>query len=343
MKGWLYPDNLLMLAVFQNGGFSLPYSIDFSTLADGALPSVFLNSGWSVSSGKAVNNPTPGAEMLADPGLEGTYISGMCEALTRGGTPNLTESADVHGGSKAQQFLADQNGEAVDYVFPTQADTVWWLASLWAKRAAGTRGNDRTHFVNSNLTYIDQVAVTSPTYVQVSRTLEGKAPRIGVWTQDPTTWDTIIVDDFSAKILPFTELAALLPPSQSDAIVKVNGTQAADLCGAFGVIARADARSNPRNYILLAVMVNNVGNRIAALFKCVNGTYSKVDDQFISYGPDKTLELRLSGTTAKVYFNNVQVGTDKTIDEATINNNTIHGMFSTDGGNSLNSFFALTN
>jgi len=102
---------------FSDNAIALPLEFDFTAMSDGFLPSVFTGTTWAISTGKAINTPTLGAELLTDPGLEGTYTAGKANALTKTGLPTLTESADAHGGSKAQEFT----GAAI-------TNAVYWAA-----------------------------------------------------------------------------------------------------------------------------------------------------------------------------------------------------------------------
>ena len=95
---------------------------------------------WSISGSKLYNTPTLGTEVCSDPGLEATYTSGKCDTLTKGGTPTLAESADVHGGSKAQSFVADAQLENVRLAMTGLTAGTWYSMSQWSKRSAGTKG-----------------------------------------------------------------------------------------------------------------------------------------------------------------------------------------------------------
>jgi lysophospholipase L1-like esterase len=69
--------------------------------------------------------------------------------------------------------------------------------------------------------------------------------------------------------------------------------------------------------------------------------YSLVVGDWIAYTAGSLLEIRCDGTDIELWYKNAQVGATQTVDQATINSNKYHGMFSTDGGNSLDSFFSV--
>src|SRR3990167_3969201 len=85
---------------------------------------------WTIASNAAVNTPTQGAEMFTDPGLEGNYTAGLNDNLTKIGSPIVSQSADVHGGSKAQEFTGVAANDRIQ-----QAQTLivgtWYRASCW--------------------------------------------------------------------------------------------------------------------------------------------------------------------------------------------------------------------
>jgi len=63
------------LPVLMGGGFRVPYTIDFTALPDGALPSGLTGATWAISSGAAINTPTLGDEIILDGDIE-TAIAG---------------------------------------------------------------------------------------------------------------------------------------------------------------------------------------------------------------------------------------------------------------------------
>jgi hypothetical protein len=75
------------------------------------------------------------------------------------------------------------------------------------------------------------------------------------------------------------------------------------------------------------------------LDQCVDGTYTNLISQTVSYVAGATLQAVKVGQTVQLFYNDTQIGTDQTID-AGIATNTIHGMFGTYGGNKLDRFFA---
>ena len=74
---------------------------------------------------------------------------------------------------------------------------------------------------------------------------------------------------------------------------------------------------------------------IAQLVRCVAGVYTDIISASVTYAAGATLRVIKDGTSYSLYYNNIQVGTTQTISDAGIVDNTIHGLFSTYSGNTL--------
>ena len=72
--------------------------------------------------------------------------------------------------------------------------------------------------------------------------------------------------------------------------------------------------------------------------KCVNGTWTNIITEVVGYVENAELRVIKDGTTYRVYYNNALIGTSQTIADASIINNTRHGLFSTDASNTLDNF-----
>jgi hypothetical protein len=113
-------------------------------------------------------------------------------------------------------------------------------------------------------------------------------------------------------------------------------------------VARANATSNPSSYLIayyavapanlftyvcLDKVVNNVRTNLIA-------TWSNSLTEGAGNAPQSTewLEIRCSGTTVQLFHNDIQVGTNQTVSDASIKDNTAYGLFNT-GGSTTNLFF----
>lgn len=343
-----YMHSKRLLTVLGQGGVRLPYTFDPSGMSDGALPGAFSSKGgWTISSGHGVCSPTLGVELLTDGGLEGTYTGGLCAALSKTGTPTVAESADVHGGSKAQSFLADADGETLIFPFLTPEANTWYLATGWGK-STGTNAN-KTMYLNQiggkPLNNCYPRAWTSASYIQRKVAQFSNSTNAlyfyAVAQNTGSDFETVIIDDFSLKKITTSTMFAMCK-ARADVTAKAKYTWDRD--GVCGVVARANASDNPSTY--LQAFYFNVSNAFAycVLWKCVSGVYTQLIADWTNAGgagsggiPASTewLEIRCSGTTVRLFHNNIQVGADQTVSDV---NGIYAGVFQS-GGSQLEIFF----
>lgn len=245
--------NQLLLNAIRVSGAVLPYSVDFTTLSDGALPPRFTGATWSISSGKAINTPSLGAELLTDPGLEANYTAGKCDTLTKGGSPTLAESADVHGGSKAQQFTAAAFNDRLNWPTVAGIAGAWYLYSVWSKRTAGTSRTGSNFFQTGALPAAAAGNdITTASYTQQKLSFISTTTNLMFCypTQEAGSsgFSTVIADDGSLKRLTYADVFALINAQASDIVVKVKPSTIAD--GSIsGVIARASSVSDRKSVV----------------------------------------------------------------------------------------------
>jgi hypothetical protein len=321
------------------GGGEIGYTIDFSTLPNGSLPGALPGATWSVVSGRAYNSPSLGTETLTDGGLEANYTGGRCDTLTSmAGSPTLVQSADAHGGSKAQQFTAAASGDSIGWSDVAGGATVgyWYLLSLWTKRAAGTAGTCGLQLSQGG-GFVYKTPITSAAYSQLfitGRNISGASLTNAIVEAHPVAHDTVIFDDGSFRPITLSSAMSLYESGANYGDVHGMFSQVANThCG---VVMCADSRSDPK-YFLLAT---HDGTSIA-LSKCVNGTYTDlISPTGAAYGADRDIAIhRVFGTnTFQLFYNGVQVGTDQTVADAGIVGNTLHGLFSIGPENGCSKF-----
>lgn len=314
-------------------GWGIPYFIDFTILGNGALPSPWETAAtWSIASGVALNTPVPVTEKLTDPGLEANYTAGKCDTLTKAGLPTLAQSADVHGGTKAQQFTAVAVANSLRWAAAAGVNRQWYRYSIWGKRTAGASGTAGLVVFQANSYFR---AITAAAYTQsIITDVSMGTGNIFVYAARETGasgFDTLIVDDGSKMLLTFSELYDLLPATEADVIIKA-AWSAAD--GAKnGIVARYVDTSN----FILAVMYADGVNVNFELWECFGGTYTRlIDMTSVTYVAGAYLELRLNGAAVSMWYNNTQVSTNKTASNTT---GTQHGLFGTGGASSVQRFF----
>ena len=304
-------------------------SIDFSTLADGALPGQLTGATWAIVGGKAVNTPTVGAEMVTDGNMEAAGVTSWVSS----GSPTTKEKSTTqkHGGAQSLHIITAGNGVGARTSALTTSTNVWYRVSGWVYAVAGGKATFG-HSITANLS----LSSTAASWVQKTLTrweLAGgtRYARCLVDTAEG------YYDDVSFAPITRATMFAAANDSTADGIAKAGwiipeGVQA-------GVALNIDDTSNPQNFVLC--FVNRVESSGATIYlvKCVGGTLSEVYTGSITYGAGKVIELRKSGNTYKVYYDDVQIGADQTISDAGIVSNKKHALFSTDVGAQANGFF----
>lgn len=159
------------------------------------------------------------------------------------------------------------------------------------------------------------------TYFRVARTVGGAVD---------TTFDNV-----SVKQISFPTTLATADLGTSDVMLDTNITRTAGTQA--GIALNVDDESNPQNMVL--VYLDGVGNCVVD--KLVNGTWSTVASTAITYAADAQLRVVKDGTGYSVFYNGSLVGSTNTISDATVVDNTIHGLFSTYEGNSFSAVSAM--
>lgn len=315
--------------LFLRGGrtSALPLIIDFSTLPDGALPSPLLGATWLVASGVAKNTPTLSAEKLSNPGFESwttsTNAANWTESVAGTSTINQ-ETSVIHGGANAARMDIDASNSVCELSQAPASQSLGdiLITSGWAKSSVAAKSFEVR---NNNQSLEGRTITPGTSYVEFVHTsalisLSSTTRLISV----AGTSASLYFDDISTKVPTRSTLMATFDSGNNNAIIKADWTSR---MGALtGIVRNLDSASNPQNFVL-AVM-NASGSII--LFKWVAGTPTRVATLAAAYVAGATLEVRKSGNTFSVYYNGAQAGTDQTISDAGIVNNTIHGLFSTD-------------
>ena len=284
---------------------------------------------WSVAGGKLVNTPGLGAELVTDPGLEGNYTAGLNDNLTKGGAPTVAQSGDVHGGAKAQQYVSTAQYDNVRQQVTYDASS-WYQMSVWGKRTVGAADDvyAQWYIPGSSTIAGYHTGAAYAQILEIERTAAGGAEWILLAkTSTAGASDTVIVDDFSVKKLTLNTLfltASLSTANvyaQADLVVTA-GTQA-------GLVIALDSAASPANFMIAYHDGTN-----CKLDKNVAGTYTNVVSAAAAYSANAPIVVTKDGTAVRLYYNNALVGSG-TVSDAGIVDNTIHGLFSTYSGNTI--------
>lgn len=336
----------------RSRGGLLPYTLDFTTLPDGALPELFTNYTWAILAGRAVNAPTLVANELTNPGLEGTYTAGLSPNLTKNGTPTVAEDTITpHGGTSAQSVApAAVNDNVVWPIVVGVADT-WYQISVWGKRTAGSGTGTLLNAFQTGM-LPDSVSAIRTAHLNATYTLLKSAfysattNNIFVYPayEVSAAGNTAIVDDGTLQKITRSSMYALANFGITDGVWKIKPDAFVDHTE-VAIVIRADGATDPANCIYAVIMSDGrfpTTNGYVYLMKKVGSTTSVVlSVQAITLVADAWFEVRASGTTISVWYNGAQVSTDQTVSDAALNtgSNTYAGIFSA-GGNPLKSFFA---
>lgn len=335
--------HMITLGILGDGasGPTFPLTLDFSTL--GSLPSYLVGSDtFSISPGVGVvNTPEFGTELLADPGLEGNYTGGVNDSLLESGGAPSEISSGVHGGSKAQGWVAGAGGYLLS--IKTAAAQQWYKLSGWYKRTAGSGAVYATLYqtmqlYSRNLSSASYVQLGTVIYADAVANLFAQHAGVGSGT------DTIVMDDISLKQLTKTSLVKLVNGA-AGYTVKIKATW--DSNNIIAVVSHSDGTLD--NCLIAYYIVASAVYTFVVLDQIVAGVRTNLVASWSNHPgaggggtptSDQWLEIRYTDTNKVTLFHNdIAVGTEQSI-PAELQANTYYGIMDTGGGNSVNRFFA---
>lgn len=322
--------------IFGGGRALLPFTDDFSGASLGAR---WTGATWSISSGSAINTPTTtGSDLVTDGDMEAVGVAAWDDVAT---PTTKDKSGDrAHGGAQSLRIIGDAVGDGASQS-ATLAANKWYSVTSWSYGAGSPRstvsanldgGGDLTLKINTSASW-----QLSDAHVRLNLT---EAARVMVkYTQRDAGALTCYLDDVTCKEVAVAQLVATVETGAADVTVQVGYTaDSTVLRNLAGVVLNANSATAPTNFVIGIVMNNGAGANRGQLYKCVNGSYSLVLNSAITYSAGAVIKVVKSGTTYTLFYNGAQIGSPTTINEATINNNTLHGMISTVPGNLLDGF-----
>lgn len=297
------------IAIDNKGNIVFPYIVDPSIYADGTLPSKFVGTAYSISSGKIISVPSLGNELVTSgdfstPGSwnqTGGWVIG-------GGVATATTANTIY------QACLSNNFVVVSFDITRIAGGLICAIGSTGYSGGLTRSLTGTHYScgirggDTGLYFVGNGSFTGT------------------------------LDNVSAKDLLMPSSATLINTNRTLVDVSANWTMPNPGAGS-GVVASADATMQN------AVFARHDGGTHIILTKIVNGTFTMLQDIFgVTYAAGASVRIKhLNQDTYQVFYNDVQRGTDQTISDASIINNTRFGLFNCFGGNqcTLVSFLAL--
>lgn len=316
----------------------VPFSADFSTYSDGAFPSPWEGSvTFVISSGVAVNTPSLGSETLADPGLEANYTAGVCDSYaSKQGSPTVAQSADTHGGSKAQEFTANAYNDALRMLATPSSWSLgdWAWAAAWAKRTvSGNTAQIELRSTNWSHRGVPLTEASYTKYFQSALTCTANSMSFYAPIQPGVgATDTYAIDDLSLKLITKADIfkgintGALTNFTATTNMIVERGFQG-------GLVLCADSITNPQNYV---IAFHNQAQ--ALLYKVVANQPTELVKDNAAYSDGRELKVIKAGNTFQLFYNSVQIGTDQTISDAAIQAGTYNGLFCTYTGFSFSTF-----
>jgi len=303
----------------------LPYTDNFDR-ANGVLGGKWSGTTWNITSNTARNVPaTYGIDDISNgnfetgnPPTDWTDIASTLAAVSDERTGGSgTKSLSVINAGAANGFAK----QVLDY-----PDGTWVRLRLWVRRVTG---NPFYGLYESDDTKINTTGASSTSWgfkTLVSR-LKGANCSVKLSVNSTILGDEARFDDVDVMPLTFSELCAFqkFPTSYVTATIDISGSS----FGQAGVAACWDSISNPQNGILAHVKGGDI-----TLEKCVNGVWSRVIWTAVTQVVGGTLKLEISSSSGnllcKIYYEDVQIGGNQTISDATIIGNTLHGLFADD-------------
>ena len=278
---------------------------------------------WSVSGGKGINTPTLGSELVTN----GNFSSwtgdnpNSWDVTENGTTAFVTERAANQGNSGSGTGAANFYRNAGD-TNPSIEQTILTIGKWYTVTLDRFSTSGYVSIADSSFGF------GSPHTVGKNKTLRATATRLQIFSQGNPADNTI--DNVSCKEIALSGLLSLHTLSTADVFSGIDltvttGTQA-------GVALNWDSSGSPAN----GVIAYHDGIN-AKLEKCVAGTWTSVISAAATYSANARLIVSKIGTAYRLYYNNALVGSG-TIADAGIVNNTLHGLFSTYEGNTVDNY-----
>jgi len=311
----------------------LPYSVDFSALGDGVLPSPWDGATWAIDTGQVKNTPVPGSDVWTNGNMEtGSPPTGYTAS-----NATLTADGDAHGGSQALKVVSTAGGgNAIQNV--TVIKDTWYVVDRWIKKLIGVADHLFTVGVFSALGAGIPYHVAPASYTEYISDILTSGTTVTNNLRSFNNADSILWDDITFKRLTWSELINVIDFGNANLNVKAYVHYSANR--PVGVVSNADSKTNPK-YMVFAIVAGRSGVYRGAMFAMLNGVCTQLIDEAITYADGEAPEIRK--TAADIYqlwYNGAQVGADKTVTDATLNAGTLYGLFSTGGGSRVDSFFA---
>jgi hypothetical protein len=277
--------------------------------------------------------PSLGSELVTNGDME------LDSNWSNVGTPTTNERSteQVNGGTYSRKVVTDTAYEGIlsDTFVPTIGQWGYFTggaypnttASLLVESAGGSVSSSTSH-AGGTWSQFHRVGRFIGPFTETIRLRPTAA--VGTW----------YFDEISVKPLILSSLFSSVSTSDNDVIADANITVVEQGVQA-GVALNLDSASSPtEGVVAYLTRTNATTGATVTLDKFTTATtWTNVQAATaVTYSAGATLRIIKSGTAYRVYYNNALVGAEKTISDATLIDNTIHGLFSTYSTNSFDNF-----
>jgi hypothetical protein len=293
------------------------------------LPSRFLGGGRL-----AAPVPALGAEKLTNGNFEtwasATDAGTWGESIAGASTVNR-EGTSVHGGTYAARIDFDATNNAYMSQASNLSNNEWCLVTSWMRTSAS--GKTMWVALGAATGKSRDPGTTWTQYVDVLRAAASN-PSLTLAKVSAAS-SSIYFDDVSLKAITLASMFSTRPYS-THVTVKAGATVVAGTRA--GVVANLDSATSPAN----AILASHDGTT-ARITKLVAGVYTELVSQAVAYVPGAYVEIRRAAGTNNfaLYYNGSAVGAAQTVNDATVIDNVLCGLFNTFSGNSLTGFSCI--
>jgi hypothetical protein len=314
---------------------------DSFTRADGALGSsetrgpdgqlatarVWSGSTWRTASGTAVNTP---ATLGENDVSNGDFESGdPPDGWTAVGSILSAANDERTGGSGTKSLSVVNAGAAMGYAEQVLdlPDGTWVRLDVWTKKVTGDFFFGLCEADNTKINTTGGTATSWQARHLYAR-LKGAGCKVRLWINSTNPGEEARFDDVQVRPVDFSELITVFDAGTASVLAGVDVLS--ETFGQAGLAACCDSATNPQNLVLAHLKGSDI-----TLEKCVNGVWSRLIWTVLTFTAGATLRLityREGGSLKlRLYYNGALIDSEKTITDASIINNTLHGMISTDG------------
>lgn len=291
------------------------------------VPAITWNgSTWTIDTHCAVNTPvTFGADDVSNGDMESGDPPD--DWVADGAT--LASVADERTGGSGSAALSCSNaGAARSYADQTLdlPDGTWVLLELYSKKIDG---NSFWGISKSDNTLLSSSGGTGLSWTKrrLTTRLVGANCKVRLGVNSVIAGQESRFDDVSVKALTLSEMMATFEAGTPSVIATIAITN--DSFGSTGLALCVDDADNPQNLITVVIEGADI-----YVDKCVAGTWTRLIETGITYGAGNELRIITwrDGSDLKLlaYYDDIPEGSQQTISDAGIVDNTIHGMMATD-------------